>query len=420
MTDRDSLGAILDDLVPAPRDVPREWGDVLRRAGGPPTERPGGRHRRRLTVAALAALISACAVVLADPFPEEENGVLDRALAAVGDGPVMHVVTRSGIGGTLIDLESGRRTRIRVESELWFDPARGYRAITRLGGRVVDEYGVPLGKRIRFRFANRAMQVFTRDYRAALRSGRARVLREGSVAGTPVYWIRVELDRPTPPAAPCGARLCHDVAVSRQTYEPVFVRFGPPGSRFGQRILELESLPAGSGEIPGRVVAPTLPGFRPLPRRTVDRSLARRLLGTPLVWPGARVGGLTLARIEAGGEREFRSKRPTRPLRFKAPNHVITLLFGERRQIRSGRPPASWHRLLVVNEALRPTYGLLTAPAAIRWRAPGVPVDYVPPAGSALLTQGGRQAILRKRDLLIAVIGSSPELVQAAIEALRR
>ena len=418
MTERDSLGTTLHELLPAFRDVPKEWDDVLRRAGGPPAAPPRRRGRRRLAGVALAALVTVCGVLLADPFAEEEEGVLDRALAAVGDGPVLHVVTRSGTGGTLVDLESRRRTPIHVERELWFDPARGFRAITRFGGAVVEEYGVPVGRRIRFRAADRAMQVFTRDYRVALESGQARVLREGSVGGIPVYWIRVELDRPAPPGSPCGSRFCHDVAVSRETYAPVFVRFGPPG--FGERILELESLPAGSGKIPARVVAPTLPAFQPLPRRTANRSLARRLLGTPLVWPGTRVAGLTLARIEAGGEREYRSSRPTRPVRFKPPKHVITLLFGERDQIRSGRPPSSSNPRLVVNQARRPTYGLLRGAPPMRSITLDLPSGYVPPAGSALLTGGGRYAIFRMRGLVIAVIGSRPHLVWAGVRALER
>ena len=63
---------------------------------------------------------------------------------------------------------------------------------------MLSRYGAPVDKPIRFRAADRAMQVFTRDYRDALRTGRARVLRQGSVAGTPVYWIRITLERRAP------------------------------------------------------------------------------------------------------------------------------------------------------------------------------------------------------------------------------
>ena len=422
MTERDPLGTALEDLVPPFEDDSADWNDVLRRADalapGASGRRP--RHRRVLAIAAIGALAAICAFALADPLAEDQAGVLDRALAAVGDGPVLHVITSLGPGGTLVDLESGERDRIRIERESWFDPARGYRATTHLGPTLVEEYGARVDQPVRLRAVDRAMQVFTRDYRDALRTGRARVLRDGEVAGTPVHWIRVTLERRAPPGSPCGRRFCQDVAISRETYEPVFVRYGPARMGWGERILEIESLPAGSGEIPGRVTTPVLPGFQPLPRRQADRALARRLLRAPLVWPGRRVAGLALGRIEAGGEREYRYRRPMPRPRFRPPNHAITLLFGTRQDIRSGRPPRDWDRLLVVNEARRPTYSVLWSPIPPQLGPFGIPVGYLPPRGKALVAPDGRRAILRRRGLAVGVIGSSPDLVGGALRALSR
>ena len=318
--------------------------------------------------------------------------MLDRALAAVGDGPVLHVITRSGTVGTLVDLAERGGPPLQVEPESWFDPARGFRSTTRLDERVLSRYAAPVDKPIRFRAADRAMQVFTRDYRDALRTGRARVLRQGSVAGTPVYWIRITLERRLPPGSPCGRHVCQDVAVSRETYEPVYVHFGPARIGFGERIIKLESLPAGTGEIPGKATDTTYPGFVPLPRRSVDRSGASRLLETPLLWPGSRLAGLRLQRIVAGGEREFRFNPSMRRPRFKPRNHVITLVFGVREQ-------------LMVNEARRYTYGLLRGPAAPGPTPYGLPVGYLPRRGSALVARGGHQAILRRGDLVIGIGG---------------
>jgi hypothetical protein len=422
MTERDPLGTALEDLVPPFEDDSADWNDVLRRADalapGATGRRP--RHLRVLAIAAVGALAAICAFALADPFAEDQAGVLDRALAAVGDGPVLHVVTSLGPGGTLVDLESGERERVRTERESWFDPARGYRSITRLGSTQVEEYGAGVDQPIRLRSVDRAMQVFTRDYRDALRSGRARVLRDGEVAGTPVHWIRVTLARRAPRGSPCGRHLCQDVAISRETYEPVFVQYGPARLGWGERILEIESLPAGSAEIPGSATSHVLPGFQPLPRREADRALARRLLGTRLVWPGRRLSGLALARMEAGGTREFRAQRPTRRPRFRPPDHVITLLFGARQDIRSGRPPRRWRPLLVVNEGRRPSYDLLRSPVPPRFGQFGIPVGYLPAQGKALVAPDGRQAILRRRGLAIGVVGTSPDLVRAALEALTR
>ena len=194
MTDRDPLGTALETLEPPFADEPVDWDDVLRRACVEPARAPR-RGRRRRVLVALAAAAAVCGALVADPFGDEDAGVLDRALAAIGDGPVLHVVTRSpGMGGTLVDLQSGDRTQLRIEQETWFDPDRGFRGTIRFGGNVVEEYGAPANRPVRMRAATRAMGVFTRDYRDALRAGRARVLREGEVAGTPVYWLRVEMD----------------------------------------------------------------------------------------------------------------------------------------------------------------------------------------------------------------------------------
>ena len=410
MNERDPVGATLEALVPPFDHIPAEWDDVLRRANRPVAPPPPRRfpRSRALALAAVAVLAAISLVALVDPFAEDDAGVLDQALAAVGDGPVLHVVTRSGRGGTLVDLDSGSRSEIRIEQDAWFDPARGFRSTIRFGGTVLEEYSVRLGEPIRLRAAGRAMQTFTRDYRNALRDGRARIVREGTVAGTPVYWLRVELPRPAPRGSPCGRRACQDVAISRETYLPVFVHYGSARHGFGERILELESLPAGTGDIPGKAGPSIVPGFEPLPRRRTNRPHARRLLGAPLVWPGRRVSGLPLARIEAGGERVFRFNGQMRRPRFEPPTHVISLVFGG-----AGRG-------LVVNQARRPTWSLQRGPAGTGTDAFGAPAGYAPPEGSALLTDGGRRAVLRRRGLVIGIVGSSPDLVRGALRALSR
>lgn len=405
MTDRDPLGDALETLEPPFADEPVDWDDVLRRAAGESARAPR-RRPRRLAFAAVATAVAACVALVVSPFGGDRAGVVDRALAAIGDGPVLHVVTRSpGMGGTLVDLQSGERTQLRIEQETWFDPDRGFRATIRLGASVLEEYSAPVDRPVRMRFASRGMEVFSRDYRDALREGRARVLRKGDVAGTPVYWLRVVVDSPAPPLPGCAGRACQDVAVSRETYEPVYLRFGPPRRGFGQRVLELESLPAGSGDIPRRATSMTAPGFVPLPRRPVDRAGAGRLLRTPLAWPGRTVAGLPLTRMEAGGDREFLFTPSMRRPRYRAPNRVVTLVFGQPRR-------------LVINEAHRATYSLLRGPSVPGATPFGVPAGYVPPRGSAFVARGGRQAILRLGKLVIGVVGSRPDEVRAALREL--
>src|SRR5215213_3135447 len=351
MTEQDRLGLALDELVERFDDEPADWDEVLRRAGEV-TEAPRRRARRRLTAVAFATAAAAVALLVVNPFEDSRDGVLSRALAAVGDGPVLHVVTRTPPSGALVDLTTERRRTVHLERELWFDPERGARTVLRFAGRVLLDQGAPPDRPVLLHSVARAAEVFTRDYRDALRSGRARVLGRGEVAGEPVFWIRVRLRAPRPAATPCPSGLCQDIAVSQSTYEPVVVRYGP-GRRFQEQVVTLESLPAGTGTIPGPVTTTrVLDGFRPLQSRAVGRREARRLVGGQLLWPGRQVAGLTLASIRAGGERIVRSSRPGE-VRLGRPNHVISLLFGDRGAIRSNRPPRRGERLVVVNQARR-------------------------------------------------------------------
>jgi hypothetical protein len=400
--ERDGLGATLEALVPPFDDEAGQWEDVLRRTG--PTSPPRRALRRpRIAAAALATVAAVCALVLANPFGGDEKGVLEQALAAVGKGPVLHVVTRTGTVGTLVDLDSGRRTQLRAKTDVWFDPKRGARTTIRLRDFVLADYGAPVGNRLRN--PDQALQVFTRDYRTSLQSGRARVLRKGLLAGRPVYWIRVEAGPRAPRGAPCSHMFCNDVAVSRETYQPLYLRYRP--GQPGEWILKVESLPAGSGDIPGRHRLEA-PGYTILPRRKVDRPEAERVLGKRLAWPGRRIAGLELARMVAVGERPFRySGRMSRP-RWGPRTRVIRLHF------RRG------NRALVVNEARRPTPGLGLGPVTVVEGSPISPLGYIPREGSMLLTAHGRRAMLRDQGLVIGVLGSSPDLVLAAVQALHR
>ena len=87
----------LDKLVPEPETM-SNWDAVLRKAR-PRRRSPIVRLAVATTVAALAALF-----VVAPWKGSGRVGILDRALAAVGDGPVVHVVFRGDWGGTLVDL----------------------------------------------------------------------------------------------------------------------------------------------------------------------------------------------------------------------------------------------------------------------------------------------------------------------------
>ena len=95
----------------------------------------------------------------------------------------------------------------------------------------------------------------------------------------------------------------------------------------------------------------------------------------------------------AGGEREFRFTPSMRRPRYRAPNRVISLFYGQDER-------------LVVNQARRNTYSLFRGPGAPAF---GLPAEYVPPRGTALLARGGHQALLRRGELVIGIVGSRPD-----------
>ena len=108
----------LDRLVPEPARM-SAWEEVLRDA----------RTRRRslsLQLAIVTGIVALVALFVVAPWQGTERvGILDRALAAVGDGPVLHVVLRGDWGGTLVDLKTGQRSPLHGEREVWFDPTVG-------------------------------------------------------------------------------------------------------------------------------------------------------------------------------------------------------------------------------------------------------------------------------------------------------
>ena len=203
----------LDRLVPEPARM-SDWDAVLRQAR--PRRRPRAIQLAVATgIAALAALF-----VVAPWNGGERVGIIDRALAAAGDGPVLHVVFRGGWGGTLVDLKTDERKALYGEQEVWFDPSRDLiHRIDRFGGVVVGEDLYDRNK------GDKELTSLWRDYRPALENGTARVVGEDVVDGIPVYWIIV-WSRMLPDVADHkDHEFAQQVAISRETYKPVAMKY---------------------------------------------------------------------------------------------------------------------------------------------------------------------------------------------------
>jgi hypothetical protein len=280
----DELETALEREYPRLDDRTADWDEVVRRAASTPP--PSGRGR-----AALLALGGATAVVVAvaliAPW-RTETSILDRAAAAIGTGPVIHVVLRADAKAERVDLASGRSHPVYDEQELWWDPARGLHEIDRFDGRpYLDQLSrklpppeqdpIPLG--------------FARGYRDALESGRAQVLGDGEIVGHEVTWIRFY-----PGGGPDGPTF--DVAVDRKTAKPVFARYTPGGDRtvhFGRSVIEAESLPAGKGNFEPKPVPPRMTIIRGGVSSGVGKRVSARrassILGRPPLWLGPTHSG---------------------------------------------------------------------------------------------------------------------------------
>ena len=267
------------------RIVPRyegtgDWERVLRDAE---VDRRPVRKRRRvqLRLAVAAALVAAIAVVVAF-WPAGGSGpsVVERALAATGDGGVLHLVYESELPRALVDLETGERTEVRAEHEVWFDPQAGLRETERFEGVV--QFDVSLGADEMSEHASSIYTSLGASYRQALESGRATVVGEDVVEGTPGWWIRIAAG--------------HDVGVSGDTFEPAYIRVTQGGTPALNRIVSYETVAAGSA--PLEASAPKgLPDDLGTYGSEIELADAATLLGRDAVWAAGGLHGFPLGSV---------------------------------------------------------------------------------------------------------------------------
>jgi hypothetical protein len=397
-----SVDHVLERLVPI-SEAEGDWERVLADAEREPT-----RYVRALGlgVPVIAAAIVAL-VALAWPFESEPPTVLDRALAAIGDGPVIHIVTRSDWGGSLVDLSTGEVTPRFTQSEVWSDPDRGVHRVTRFGDRVTSDFLMPPGA-VSAREVEQYKALLDR-YRADLRSGKARVVGRGSVNGRAVLWIRLR-GQWLPDVDDGHYHLfAQEVAVDRDTFEPVYSRFtrdgrqGPVGS--GLLFLKLETLPAGQGDFDVDPSVPSRHGTYAGAElgRDLRRNDLARLFGRPAIWLGPSHEDKPLAESR---ELLFKHKE-----KRDDPWQVVrgaTLFYGELRPERAG---------IRLREENKP-YVLLTQAAAIApmWRGAELAANV--PEGS-IQVDATRVGFLRMGGLYVSINAKRLRDVLSAATALR-
>jgi hypothetical protein len=408
MTDAEAIVRTeLRRLVP-PTTAQADWSDVVARARV--VAAPVRRRRLTRIVAAAAAVAGAVLVLLlAWPFGGGSSGtVLERAAAAIGNGPVLHVVIEDGFGGTLVDLATGARSQIHQQDEYWYDPARGVREVETFGGVVQDDLSYAPAKAT---YLQKTLGVLATGYVTSLRDGTAQLLGPGVVDGRPVYWIRVDTQSLPDSADGKLHEWAHDVAVSQDTYKPVATRetrdgeLSPDGI---STILAVETLPAGSGDITGADRTGSASGpFRTTPPEPIDVRRARAVLGTDPLWAGRSVAGLDLAgtwktETDTGFDRSTGA--------WAAKHLAVVLFYGHL------DPSAPLPGQIGTPDPTSPFVEISESPTLFGGFQRGV-ANYSPPAGS-LLVVGGRIGLMRTGGLHLALDASSEDLLVAAARAL--
>jgi hypothetical protein len=313
---------------------------------------PALRNRKRWWLAGtgLAAAIGAAAVLagLLLTTTGVQPSLVDRALAAVGDEPVLHAVIRQTgqSSTTLIELSTGRKTVPRrvTETEIWFDEERALEhTVTRVTGEhTQDVLATPQGMTsesgpvwtcariaahpveatragVSCNFSGEngttprhvpeppptvdpALLGFVDGYRLALASGTARKIGEGTVHGEHVYWLELRL--PDPDTIPGDPRVDfrERVAVAADTYRPLVIRPVTDGALGPDyEVLEIGTVARADANFSKPKLIP--PEERPSSANArstgeLDRADASELLGTRALWAGPELLGLKLAAIQ--------------------------------------------------------------------------------------------------------------------------
>jgi hypothetical protein len=257
------------------------------------------RHRAARIVVAAAAAAALAALAVSSPWQGSSRpSLVDRALAAIGSGPVIHAVLEHERpdAQVAVDLATGRERQLPVTTEIWFDDERKLEhSIFRIDDQLKYE-----SLQTRTRLVTRqgslpsaaapwldpALREFVDGYRSALSSGRATRDGTGVVDGRPVTWLRFALER----------RGYERVAIDAQTSLPVRVETYGDGPPSVYEVRRIEALPEGRGDFTRpRIDTPIAESYRRLPAHIEPGAATRVLPGALAVGDSFR--GLSLVKV---------------------------------------------------------------------------------------------------------------------------
>jgi hypothetical protein len=441
------VAELLDSLTPAYDDRDGDWERVA--ADAVASERRAGAPWWAARAAAVAVAAAAVAgIVLAWPFAAERPGLLERARAAIGDGPVLHAVLRGEWGGTLVELSTGERKPIYGDNEIWFDTESGRtHQIERLGGIVQgEELYTP--KKPAAMFA-----ALGREYRQALETGTARIAGDDTIDGEAVVWITIHSELLPDVADGKDHEWAQQVAVSKRTYKPVAVREtrdGQPGPGTLQRVLELRLVARDDADFATSRPSRTGTAFKQ-GREPISLEQARGVLGRTPHWLGRDYDGLPLAQIY----RETTSAGHQRRVRVTGAKATAAIKCSQERGAEAGdcfralglgsievRPdgvftiegPITWSE---EQSSVVLFYGAVGDPSA--YLEDSVPLNkryiavteslqaspfrrgagtYVPPEGSLFVAAGARAGYLQVAGIYVAIEATGEDAIMNAARTL--
>jgi hypothetical protein len=249
---------LLQTKFPLREELPSDWHDVLVRARISPAAATRdqmshgsmlavGRRRLPVLVGMLALAAAVLGAIAFWPSNSPHGGILQRALAAVGDGPIIHIVYRDQAAETLVDLATGQRTSLADQHEVWYDPSEGLREVTSFNGTVQDTF-VDAADKIPSQDQQTDAGILN-GYRQALQDGTATLSPEQTFDGQQVYWVQFQGQMYPNVADGKEHDFSHEVAIDASSYQPIYVREtldGQPGPDTGESILSVDTMPAGS------------------------------------------------------------------------------------------------------------------------------------------------------------------------------
>jgi hypothetical protein len=361
--------------------------------------------------------------------------LIDRALAAISSGPVLHAVLEVPISkitsgpeprlSSIIDPRTGRERPIMTRTEIWYD-ANGerLRRVYSVEGAVVadwvqsagaaDRSGAAPGQRPVF---DPALTAFFKGYRRALADRTAVESGSGVIEGRSVKWLRF------PATKEIG--LAREVAVDAETYEPVLLRPVCPYCEATPtyRIRTLEGVSESAADFSAAKVSDREPAaVYDSKWETVSVQTAALALGRPPLWAGAAVDGVELSRVTLVHATRHSAMPPT------AANEISRgrgLKFSYGGMVESGqlvhKPNQRWFTISESDD-YRHGFAGFNFNNAEAGEALTMAHSPVPSDGQLVLQyvdDGLWTAQFKKSGLYIEIDGSSRPLVLAAAKSLR-